>query len=169
MKAAHLVFCAVAGGALLNGCRRESREFDAGIEIDATTDSAAVRRDYEQNAYALSEGKRLFVSFNCSGCHGNGGGGMGPALLDAPWRYGSELPQIFASIMNGRPNGMPAFRGKIVPQQAWQLAAYVRSLSGQVSFVTAPSRADHMKANPPETSVDEVKPTKEPILPGKPK
>jgi cytochrome c oxidase cbb3-type subunit III len=161
--------CALAGALVLSACRRESRDFSSGVEIEIPGDSLIVRRDYEQNAHALAEGKRLFVAFNCSGCHGNGGGGMGPPLLDAPWRYGSELPQVFASIMNGRPNGMPGFRGKIVPQQAWQIAAYVRSLSGQVSFVTAPSRSDHMKANPPENSVDEVQPTKEPILPGKQK
>ena len=162
----------VALGALLAcclSCRREAREFDPGIEINATVDASVLRRDYEQNAHALSEGKRLFTAFNCSGCHGNGGGGMGPPLLDSPWRYGSELPQVFASIMNGRPNGMPAFHGRIVPQQAWQIAAYVRSLSGQLSKVTAPSRSDHMKANPPENSVDPVTPTQEPVLPGKQK
>ena len=169
MKPFRALWIAGVGAMLLGACRRESRDFDSGIEVDATVASNAVRRDYEQNAHALTEGTRLFAAFNCTGCHANGGGGMGPPLLDAPWRYGSELPQIFDSIMKGRPNGMPSFRGRIVPQQAWQIAAYVRSLSGQVSFVTAPSRSDHMKANPPENSVDEVQPTKEPVLPGKQK
>lgn len=154
---------------VLAGCRREARTFDVGVEVDSAAYSAALRRDYEENAQSLADGKRLFTAFNCSGCHGHGGGGMGPPLLDAPWRYGSELPQIFDSIMSGRPNGMPAFRGKIVPQQAWQLAAYVRSLSGQVSKATATSRSDHMKANPPENSVDSVMPVKEPMLQGKQK
>jgi cytochrome c oxidase cbb3-type subunit 3 len=151
----------------LTGCQRESRDFDSGIEVPSATASKAVQRDYEGNAYALTEGKRLYSSFNCSGCHANGGGGIGPPLLDSPWRYGSELPQIFDTIMDGRPNGMPAFRGKITHQQGWQLAGYVRSLSGQISKATAPSRSDHMKANPPENSVDPVPPTKEPGLPRK--
>ena len=154
---------------VVSGCRRESRQFHVGVEVDQTRWSPALRRDYEENAYALAEGKRLFAAFNCSGCHGNGGGGIGPPLLDSPWRYGSDLPQVFASIMDGRPNGMPAFRGRIVPQQAWQLAAYVRSLSGQISKPTATSRSDHMKANPPENSVDPISPSKEPILRGKAK
>lgn len=169
MKPATVLLVAAASATAVAGCRRETRNFNAGIEMDRTTYSAALRRDYEQNAHAMAEGKRLFSAFNCTGCHANGGGGIGPPLLDAPWRYGSELPQIFETIMQGRPNGMPAFRGKIVPQQAWQLAAYVRSLSGLVSFATAPSRSDHMKANPPENSVDEVRPKKEPRLPGKQK
>jgi cytochrome c oxidase cbb3-type subunit 3 len=59
---------------------------------------------------------------------------------------------------------MPAFRGRIVPQQAWQLAAYVRSISGQLSRVTSPNRSEHMKAAPPESSVDPVRPTIEPGL-----
>jgi cytochrome c oxidase cbb3-type subunit 3 len=162
------VISVVATAALaVCGCRRESRDLIGGVEIDTATSSVALRRDYEENAQNLAEGKRLFSAFNCAGCHGNGGGGMGPPLLDAPWRYGSELPQVFDSIMKGRPNGMPGFRGRIVPQQAWQIAGYVRSLSGQISKPTATSRSDHMKANPPENSVDPVRPAKEPVLPGK--
>lgn len=154
---------------LLAGCRRESREFSGGIELQTPAFSTALRRDYEENAYALSQGKQLFVQFNCVGCHGNGGGGIGPPLIDAEWRYGSELPQIFATIMEGRPNGMPAFRNRISPQHAWQLAAYVRSMSGLLRRDASPARTDHMKANPPENSVDPVEPTREPILRGKQK
>ena len=32
---------------------------------------------YYDNAQAVVEGKRLFSQYNCSGCHSNGGGGMG--------------------------------------------------------------------------------------------
>jgi cytochrome c oxidase cbb3-type subunit 3 len=155
--------------AAVGGCQREARDFDSGIEVDTAVASAAAHRDYEHNAYALSQGKKLFHAYNCSGCHANGGGGMGPPLLDSPWRYGNELPRVFDSIMDGRPNGMPPFRGRITPEQAWQISAYVRSLSGQISNAAATSRDDHMKANPPENSIDPVAPTKEPIAPGKPK
>ncbi len=78
--------------------------------------------------------------------------------MDEKWIYGGRIEQIFASIMEGRPNGMPSFRGKIPATQAWQLAAYVRSLSGQIAIDAAPQRNDHMKSNPPENSVDPVKP-----------
>src|SRR4051812_32330165 len=50
---------------------------------------------YEVNAYAIGEGYRLYNWFNCVGCHANGGGGMGPALMDDAWIYGSEPEQIF--------------------------------------------------------------------------
>jgi cytochrome c oxidase cbb3-type subunit III len=111
-----------------------------------------VKNEYEENAYALSEGKRLFDAFNCSGCHFHGGGGIGPPLMDDEWIYGSEPANIFATILEGRPNGMPSFRGKIPDYQVWQLAAYVRSMSGLVPSLAAPGRSDHMQATPPEQS-----------------
>jgi len=52
---------------------------------------------------------------------------------------------------------MPSFRGKLPEHQAWQIAAYVRSLSGLVAKDAAPARSDHMKSNPPPNSVDPVK------------
>jgi cytochrome c oxidase cbb3-type subunit III len=84
---------------------------------------------YYDNADAVNTGKRLFGQFNCSGCHSNGGGGMGPSLMDDEWIYGGRLEQIHETIVDGRPNGMPAWGGKIPDQQIWQIAAYVRSMS----------------------------------------
>src|SRR5215469_5903219 len=50
---------------------------------------------YGQDPVALSEGRRLFVSYNCSGCHGgHAGGGMGPSLRDQDWIYGGTDAQI---------------------------------------------------------------------------
>jgi cytochrome c oxidase cbb3-type subunit 3 len=84
---------------------------------------------YYDNRTAVQTGKLLFGEFNCSGCHSNGGGGMGPSLMDDEWIYGDRLEQIHQSIVQGRPNGMPSWGGKIPDQQIWQIAAYVRSLS----------------------------------------
>ena len=76
-----------------------------------------------------SEGQRLFGWYNCAGCHANGGGGMGPPLMDDEWIYGSSPENIYTTIVQGRPNGMPSFAGKIPTPQVWMLVAYVRSLS----------------------------------------
>ena len=84
---------------------------------------------YYDNADAVSTGRRLFGQYNCSGCHSNGGGGMGPALMDGQWIYGDRLEQIHQTLVEGRPNGMPSWGGKIPDEQHWQLAAYVRSMS----------------------------------------
>lgn len=84
---------------------------------------------YENNRDAIYAGQRYFKWYNCDGCHFNGGGGIGPALMDEKWRYGGQIDQIYRSIADGRPNGMPTWRGKIPDSQIWQLAAYVKWLS----------------------------------------
>lgn len=85
---------------------------------------------YKNDRHTINEGRRLYSWFNCVGCHANGGGGMGPPLIDSEWIYGSEPMNIYASIVEGRPNGMPAFGDKIPEEEVWQLVAYVRSLGG---------------------------------------
>jgi cytochrome c oxidase cbb3-type subunit III len=106
---------------------------------------------YERNANALSQGQQLYVQMNCVGCHFHGGGGMGPALMDDEWRYGGRIDQIAASIAEGRPNGMPTWRDKLTPDQIWQLAAYVRSLSGQAPKDAVSARADEVSNTEPMT------------------
>lgn len=159
-------------GASLLSCEREERGFrvepPAANRIDSKTLSdlqpgarvpvGEVKNEYEGNAYAVSEGKRLFEAYNCNGCHAQGGGGMGPPLMDARWIYGARPEQIFATIVEGRPNGMPSFRGKVPDFQVWQLAAYVRSMGGQVAKDVAPGRPDDMSAKTPESSTERVEP-----------
>lgn len=121
---------------------------------------------YGDNSYAMSEGKRLFAWYNCSGCHAHGGGGMGPALMDDQWIYGSDPENIVATIIQGRPNGMPSFRGRIPTNQVWQLAAYVRSMSGLNSKLALPSRNDDMEIKAEESKVQPEKPKPAATPPG---
>jgi cytochrome c oxidase cbb3-type subunit 3 len=166
MKPAVLIFCCTLG--VLMGCRRETRNFRNGgpntysREPSASYGESATgpRAGMEQNAYALSQGKQLYINFNCVGCHSNGGGDIGPPLMDNKWLYGASPADIESSILDGRPNGMPAFRGRISESQVRQLAAYVRSLSGQAREQAAPSRAEHYKTTGPENSMDRQTPEK---------
>ena len=52
--------------------------------------------------------------------------------MDDRWIYGSDPSNIFNTIVEGRPNGMPSFGSKIPRYQIWQLASYVRSLAGLI-------------------------------------
>lgn len=89
---------------------------------------------YQETAAAISNGQGLFKKNNCTGCHGsNGGGSIGPPLIDNNWIYGSQPANIYVSLMDGRPNGMPSWRGKLTDQQAWQIVAYLRALNGLVA------------------------------------
>lgn len=75
------------------------------------------------------EGRRLFVWYNCAGCHGDhGGGGMGPSLRDPVWIYGSAEAQIFSSIAEGRAHGMPSWGTKLPSEQIWKLVTYIKTL-----------------------------------------
>src|SRR4051812_7083051 len=110
--------------ALSGSCKREERVYriqppDAEVAnaVPVTTFQAGPTQattmptnPYEGNAYAMTEGERLFNSMNCVGCHFHGGGGIGPPLMDDKWIYGGESAQIFDTIIRGRPNGMPSFR-----------------------------------------------------------
>jgi cytochrome c oxidase cbb3-type subunit III len=126
------------------------------------TADVRVNDPYGRNAHAISEGKRLFTWYNCTGCHANGGGGMGPPLMDSRWIYGSDPENIYATIVEGRPNGMPSYRAKVPEYQVWQLVAYVRSLSGNVPKDAATGRNDHMQVRTQEQSLPDLKPEKEP-------
>lgn len=106
---------------------------------------------YDNNAPAIAEGQFLYARMNCSGCHSHGGGGMGPALMDDEWRYGSRIDQIATTIAEGRPNGMPAWRGKLTDDQIWKLAAYVRSLAGLPSKDAVSSRSEEMSNSTPNS------------------
>jgi cytochrome c oxidase cbb3-type subunit 3 len=154
----------------LAGCEREKRRFEKPLQpldprVAADADvplqpgesgrgmrATAAAGGYDpDNSYEVAQGKQWFRWYNCSGCHSPGGGGaIGPALSDENWIYGSDPDTIFATIMEGRPNGMPAFRGRIPQAQAWQLVAYVRSLSGLAPGQSETNRADTLYGAEPE-------------------
>jgi cytochrome c oxidase cbb3-type subunit 3 len=162
---------------LLAGCERERRDFHPpqgtaqGPSVrqgsvqpgqPAPTDAAGMPTTaytVEDNAFAVSQGKRLYRWYNCSACHAPGGGGdWGPALSDDRWLYGSAPRDIFVSIVQGRPNGMPSFGSHIPEDQVWQIVAYVRSLSGQLRKDVAPGRADTLTGSEPEVGRDRETP-----------
>jgi len=82
------------------------------------------------DSQTLQRGMDYFKRFNCVGCHAdNGAGGMGPALSNSIFIYGHEPAQIYLSILQGRPNGMPAWGGMLPDHIIWDLVAYIQSLS----------------------------------------
>jgi cytochrome c oxidase cbb3-type subunit 3 len=92
---------------------------EARIAIPALSDPAAPQR-----------GMTAFAAFNCVGCHmGNGGGGMGPSLSDGNFIYGGGPENLYLTIVQGRPKGMPAW-GSVLPSDTiWDLVAYIRNLA----------------------------------------
>lgn len=145
-------------GLALAGCWREQRELRAppasatrdtpvrlsGLQPGQPMATPEIEGAYEDNAWGISEGQRLFHWYNCQGCHGGGGGGIGPALMDDFWTYGSEPQQVYQTIVEGRPNGMPSFGGHVPADQVWKLVAYVRSLAKLQRPDSVPARSEHL-------------------------
>lgn len=143
----------------VTACKREQRKFTsppAGFKSYTVTMSdihpgspglsRPVENPSEEIAFDTSEGKRLYTQYNCIGCHFNGGGGIGPPLMDEVWIYGQNSENVYSTIVEGRPNGMPSFRQKIPDHQVQQIVAYVRSMSGQLRKDVSPTRNDTMNA-----------------------
>jgi cytochrome c oxidase cbb3-type subunit 3 len=168
-RGSSLLLLAALAVAAVTACDREERKArgaplpETGPAQQAalsTTHSDPRAKQYENVSFQISQGQRLYGWMNCVGCHAHGGGGMGPPLMDEKWRYGGSMEDIVATIQKGRPNGMPSFEHKLTEQQAWQLAAYVRSLSAQPRQDVLSARADEMSNTEPQT-LDERKPVKD--------
>ncbi len=166
MKAAFAPCIAAVLLTALGGCQREQRDLRIDPPVAAALEQPALMPNgisgappevyfkldepYATNAWQLSQGKRLYTQFNCKGCHGDGGGATGPALIDGWWAYGPEIQSIYASIRDGRPKGMPAYRDRLTTEQIWQLAGYVQKIGAYTPHAAAPGRNDEMQAKPSE-------------------
>ncbi len=137
----HLLWAAVAALACMAaGCDRSAQDNASTAVLPAMqnpigpipgpgTQPSLASNPYGNDAAALQDGRRLFVRFNCSGCHGgHAGGGMGPSLRDRDWIYGDTDADVFSSIAQGRAHGMPAWGTRLPEAQIWRLVGYIQSL-----------------------------------------
>jgi cytochrome c oxidase cbb3-type subunit 3 len=100
----------------------------------ASPSRPAIKNPAQGDPQATTRGMQYFNSFNCNGCHAdNGGGGMGPSLSNNIFIYGSEPENIYLSIYQGRPNGMPSW-GAVLPDSViWDLVTYIGKISNEPS------------------------------------
>ena len=144
-------------------CQRESRQVrpeparvavygDAARQSDLQPGGVLPQRQvpnpFHGAAYHINEGGRLFNWYNCSGCHANGAGGIGPPLIKQQWIYGGEPANVFDTIVKGRPNGMPSWGGRIPEYQIWQIVAFVESLNQKQPQSTISPRQDTLEQSP---------------------
>lgn len=102
-----------------------------------------LKNPYTGDATAIEEGKKLYFSNSCNGCHGGGGGGgMCPPLTNQVWVYGSDDDTIFRLITQGskelgRPRkGSENVKGPMPPyvdiitkeEDLWKIIAWMRTL-----------------------------------------
>lgn len=99
--------------------------------IGNNTLDADIANPYAKDASGVAAGNETFVQMNCASCHGYDlKGGMGPDLTDTYWRYGGSPADIYKSIYEGRPEGMPAWGRALTPEQIWKVVSYIQSKGG---------------------------------------
>jgi mono/diheme cytochrome c family protein len=77
------------------------------------------------------EGRKIYLTYGCVGCHGvTGGGGMGKPILDDQWIFGSDDLTLFKLIRGDVPKQtMPSAIGKaLTDEQVKKVILYVRSI-----------------------------------------
>ena len=76
----------------------------------------------------LALGKKLYAE-RCVACHGvDAKGGIGPDLTRKEYKYGKTEQAIAATIAEGRPGGMPAFKNDLSHEKIEGLVKYILSL-----------------------------------------
>jgi mono/diheme cytochrome c family protein len=117
----------------LAGCKGSSHDAEGaknGAAKVASTERAT-SNPFAKSVEAVVEGRKLYLKYGCSGCHGvGGGGGMGKPLIDDEWRFGSDDPTLFKLIRGEIPNQtMPNVIGKaMTDEEIWKALLYVRSV-----------------------------------------
>lgn len=98
---------------------------------------------------AVQTGERLFSTY-CTTCHGSDARGVRgfPNLRDDDWLYGGTAEDIEHTILNGRSGAMPGWEPILGYEGVFQVAEFVRSLSGrEVDAVVADRGKDIFDQN----------------------
>jgi mono/diheme cytochrome c family protein len=86
-------------GALVNVSAEDS---STPLELVASTPIGDLKNPYPDSSSAAEEGHRLYMSLDCSSCHGGGGGGgMAAPLTNPIWIYGNDDDTLFRLITLG--------------------------------------------------------------------
>lgn len=86
---------------------------------------------FDGSEEALASGRQVF-NLNCAACHKeDGGGGIGPNLVDSYWLHGGSVQDIFRTVKVGVPDkGMIAWKDMLSPEQMQNVSSYIISLQG---------------------------------------
>jgi mono/diheme cytochrome c family protein len=79
---------------------------------------------YADFASVANEGHKIYLSHDCNGCHGGGGGGMAAPLTNEVWIYGDDDDTLFRVIALGT--------GSLSPGDAFEKQGFVRKGSENV-------------------------------------
>jgi len=115
-----LVLAASIGGGEALGA-----EATTPLERVASMPRGQLKSPYAEIARVADEGRKIYRSLDCGGCHGGGGGGgMAAPLTNPIWIYGEDDDTLFRLIVLGT--------GSLSPEDAFGKLGYVRKGSEKV-------------------------------------
>jgi mono/diheme cytochrome c family protein len=95
------------------------------LEKVASVPKGQLKSPYPDFASVAEEGRRIYFSLDCNGCHGGGGGGgMAAPLTNQVWIYGSDDDTLFRLIALGT--------GSLSPGDAFRKQGFKRKGSENV-------------------------------------
>jgi mono/diheme cytochrome c family protein len=116
------------------------------LETARNAEKGSLESPYADFASIAADGRKVYLAAGCNGCHGMGGGGMGPPLSNQVWVYGKDDDTLFRLIALGSDElqkqgysrkgsenvvgPMPPF-GTIVKSDddMWKIIAFIRSVN----------------------------------------
>ena len=116
------------------------------LETARNAEKGSLKSPYSDYAKVAEDGRKVYLAAGCNGCHGMGGGGMGPPLTNQVWIYGKDDDTLFRLIALGSDElqkqgysrkgsetvvgPMPPF-GQIVKSDddMWKIIAFIRSVN----------------------------------------
>jgi cytochrome c oxidase cbb3-type subunit 3 len=92
-------------------------------------DAAKLKNPAAATPESVAAGEKTYQKF-CRGCHArDGGGSIGPSLIDDKWDHGATDGEIFTAIQRGTGPRMEAWDDRIDVAETWNLVNYIRSLA----------------------------------------
>jgi len=114
----------------------------AAVHAEAAKVALPATNPFAGDPEAIASGKEVFATV-CAACHKPDGHGLvGPSLVDPFWKYGNTDAELYASVAEGRPGGMPAWGTQLGSEKIWQALAYMATLpTTEEPGVGAPGQA----------------------------
>ncbi len=141
---------------VLSGCKDDAPQQAAGEgAVLPCKSTGGEGNPFAKCVDAVVEGRKLYLTYGCVGCHGQGGGGgMGKPILDDEWKFGSDDATLFKLIRGEIPNQtMPNAIGKaLTDDQIWKVLTFVRFIyqgdKSKINWVVPPPVSPERLAGP---------------------
>ncbi len=124
------------------------------LETARNAEKGSLKSPYADYGSVAEEGRNLYLAAGCNGCHGMGGGGMGPPLTNEVWVYGKDDDTLFRLIALGTDElqkqgfsrkgsenvvgPMPPMGGIVKSDDdMWKIIAWIRSVNPSSAAASA--------------------------------